>query len=164
MLKVFNNIKDQRYRKASLTAIFSIVTQAVVILTGLVTVPLVLNYVGVEKFGIWMTLTTGLSFIAFSDFGIGIGTQDKMAQYYGLQNYIAVRNSFYTSFIFVNFVITLLMIASLFFYYYFPFQEISFFKKINNVDEVNSLVIIIFVVYGKVGKGKSDEARSPKVS
>jgi O-antigen/teichoic acid export membrane protein len=147
MLKVLNNIKDERYRKASLTAIFSIVTQAVVILTSLVTVPLVLNYVGVEKFGIWMTLTTGLSFIAFSDFGIGIGTQDKMAKYYGLQNYTAVRNSFYTSFIFVNFVITLLMIASLFFYHYVPFQEISFFKKINNVDEVNSLIIIVIAIF-----------------
>lgn len=153
MLKIISNIKDERYRKASLAAVFSILTQVVVILTGLLSVPLVLNYVGVEKFGLWMTLTTGLSFIAFSDFGVGIGTQDKMAKFYGLHDYKAVRNSFYTSFLFINFVITILMICSVFFYQYFDIYKFGFLKKINLVHDIKSLIMVIVFVFvlGVVG-------------
>jgi hypothetical protein len=39
----------------------------------LISIPLTLNYLGVERFGVWMTLTSFTTLAAFMDFGLGKG-------------------------------------------------------------------------------------------
>jgi O-antigen/teichoic acid export membrane protein len=47
-------------------------------LTGLVMVPLMLNYLGPLEYGIWLTLQSILAFTAFADFGIGNGAMNAI--------------------------------------------------------------------------------------
>lgn len=84
-------------------------SQAIQIATGLISVPLALNYVGVERFGIWMTLSTALAFISFSDFGVGIGTQDRMSKLAAVGSYDEARNTFTSSMLFAVILALLLL-------------------------------------------------------
>jgi O-antigen/teichoic acid export membrane protein len=57
----------------------SLVAKVVAALCGLAQVPVAVNYLGPELFGLWMTLTSALTLMAFADFGIGAGVQNETA-------------------------------------------------------------------------------------
>lgn len=100
-----------RYRRAASTAFMNIVAQVVQLATGLISVPLALHYVGAERFGIWMTLSTALAFITFSDFGVGIGMQDRISRLAGRGDYRGARNAFYSAFSLVSLIAISIMLV-----------------------------------------------------
>jgi O-antigen/teichoic acid export membrane protein len=53
-------------------------SKATNVLSGLITVPITLPYLGFEQFGIWMALTGFVAFLSLSDFGLSIGMQTKL--------------------------------------------------------------------------------------
>lgn len=93
---------QERYRRAALTSIMNLISQVVQVATGLISVPLALGYVGVERFGIWMALLTGLMFITFADFGVGLGAQDRISKLVGVGSLGLARQSFFSAFGFVG--------------------------------------------------------------
>jgi len=57
-------------------------------------VPLAVGYLGAELFGLWMTLTSVLSLMAFADFGIGAGVQNEAAHLLGKDRAAEARKTF----------------------------------------------------------------------
>lgn len=116
MLRRF--LSDKRLKNASLTTIMNMLNQAVTILTSLISIPIILNYVGTEQFALWMVLTTALSFISFSDFGIGIGVQDAISRHFAKGQNEEIKKIFSTS-LSILIVISLLFIFLFFILFYF---------------------------------------------
>ncbi len=69
---------QDRYRRAAWTSVASLAQRMTNIGVGLVTVPLALNYLGLERFGLWMTLTGFVAFLNFADMGVGVGLQNAL--------------------------------------------------------------------------------------
>lgn len=61
----------------------SVVAKAVNALCLLAQVPIALGHLGAELFGLWMTLTSILSLMAFADFGVGSGVQNEAGRLLG---------------------------------------------------------------------------------
>ena len=59
----------------------SLLARAVGIGCQLLQVPLIVNALGSEAFGFWMTLTSVTNFILFADLGLGIGAQNRLAEH-----------------------------------------------------------------------------------
>jgi O-antigen/teichoic acid export membrane protein len=76
----------ERYRRAGRNAITAFIGRVVNIGTGLVTIPLTLNYLGKEQFGLWMTLTGFVGFLTFTDLGLGIGLQNALSECHGKED------------------------------------------------------------------------------
>lgn len=76
----------ERYRRAGRNALTALAARAVNVGTGLITVPLTLSYLGKEQFGLWMTLTGLVGFLAFTDMGLGIGLQNALAECHGKED------------------------------------------------------------------------------
>jgi len=70
----------ERYRRILLTTGASFAARGVSVLTGLVTVPLCVGYLGHEQYGIWMTITSFFIMLGFADFGIGFGLLNAVAE------------------------------------------------------------------------------------
>lgn len=62
---------SQRGRRARLTAVTNVLFQGSVLAIGLISVPLSLAYLGAERYGIWLTLNSLLTWLALSDMGWG---------------------------------------------------------------------------------------------
>jgi O-antigen/teichoic acid export membrane protein len=60
----------ERYRRASLTAATSYIAKALTMLTGFVSVPLTVHYLGAERYGVWLTISSLLLWVALTDFGL----------------------------------------------------------------------------------------------
>ena len=73
----------ERYRQAARTSLGAMVARTASILMNLVVVPLALPYLGNERFGLWMALTSITFFMAYTDLGLGIGLQNRLSDCFG---------------------------------------------------------------------------------
>src|SRR5690242_2021779 len=70
----------ERYRSAALTTITSVLAKAVSVCVSLITVRLTIHYLGVERYGLWMTITSVVSLPWFADLGMGNGLLNAIAE------------------------------------------------------------------------------------
>src|SRR5690349_17928309 len=69
----------ERLRRVLLTALVSAFAQAVNMLTMLVSIPLTLNYLGVERYGLWIVISSLITILGFADLGLGNGLLNAIA-------------------------------------------------------------------------------------
>jgi O-antigen/teichoic acid export membrane protein len=82
-----------RHRRAAVTAITSGTSRAVRIGVSLITVPLTLHYLGNERFGLWMTISSVLAMAGFADFGIGNGVLNTVSTAFGKDDWEGIRRA-----------------------------------------------------------------------
>lgn len=64
---------DERYRRIALTVATSGVNRGLAIVTSLISVPLSFHYLGAERYGLWMTISSTVGLLTFADLGLGSG-------------------------------------------------------------------------------------------
>jgi O-antigen/teichoic acid export membrane protein len=62
--------KDARNRKAALTGLVTLVVRGTFVGTNLLSIPITKQYLGIEQFGVWILLSTMMSWIALADMGL----------------------------------------------------------------------------------------------
>lgn len=82
-----------RHRRAVLTGITSGISRAVRIGVALITVPLTLHYLGNERFGLWMTISSVLAMAGFADFGVGNGVLNTVSTAFGKDDWDGIRQA-----------------------------------------------------------------------
>lgn len=70
MFKVNADRGRERYRKASITASASLIQKALTIVISFASVPLTVHYLGPERYGVWLTISSLLIWMAMTDFGL----------------------------------------------------------------------------------------------
>ncbi len=94
----------RRGKHIKLTVFTGLVARASSMLMTIVSVPLTLNYLGPERFGLWMTVTSVVSMLTFADFGIGSGLLTVIAQASGRDDQIAIRRFVSSGFAILTFI------------------------------------------------------------
>lgn len=78
------NVGRERYRRAGLTASASFLSKALTIVISLVSVPLTVHYLGAERYGVWLTIGSLLTWMAMTDFGVaGNALVNLLSEAYG---------------------------------------------------------------------------------
>ena len=92
-----------RKRERSIFAFFStsVASRAIGIGCQLLQVPIALHHLGNEAFGLWVTLFSLGFVLAFSDFGVGLGVQNRIADAVGKSDFENAKKIFNTGMIFL---------------------------------------------------------------
>ena len=61
---------QERYRRAGITASSSFIAKALNILISFLSVPLTIHYLGSERYGVWLTISSLLTWMTLTDFGL----------------------------------------------------------------------------------------------
>ena len=61
---------QERHRRVALTAGAAALAKLLSVGTALISVPLTLHYLGAERFGMWITISSLIAMLSFADFGI----------------------------------------------------------------------------------------------
>jgi O-antigen/teichoic acid export membrane protein len=109
---------SERHRRAALTAATGITARVVSAGISFVTVPLTLHYLGSERFGLWMTLSSVLAMASFADFGIGNGVLNTVADAFGKDDSDGIRRAIASGFVILS-VVGLSLLALFFIGYHF---------------------------------------------
>jgi ADP-heptose:LPS heptosyltransferase/O-antigen/teichoic acid export membrane protein len=69
----------QRLERANLTAIVSIGFRGAMLLSSFLYVPATIHYLGPERYGLWLAMTSIITLIAFADCGLGFSLMNDVA-------------------------------------------------------------------------------------
>jgi O-antigen/teichoic acid export membrane protein len=94
----------QRGKHIKLTVFTGLIARGSSMLMTIVSVPLTLNYLGPERFGLWMTVTSVISMLTFADFGIGSGLLTVVAEASGRDDHLAIRRYVSSAFVILNII------------------------------------------------------------
>jgi O-antigen/teichoic acid export membrane protein len=100
----------ERNRRAALSGGAATLARVVQIGTSLITVPLTLKYLGNERFGLWMTISSVLAMAAFADFGVGNGVLNTVAKAYGKDDDEGIRKAVSSGFAVLNTIAVILLL------------------------------------------------------
>lgn len=116
----------ERNRRAVLTGSAATLARIVQIGTSLITIPLTLKYLGNERFGLWMTISSVLAMASFADFGIGNGVLNTVAKAFGRDDINGIRKAVSSGFVILNLIAASLLL--LFFSLYRFVSWADFFR------------------------------------
>jgi O-antigen/teichoic acid export membrane protein len=83
---------QERRRRVILSAVASAIAKVLTVATVLITVPLTLSYLGTERYGMWMTISSLIALLSFADLGMGNGLVNAVAHAHGRGDVRAIRS------------------------------------------------------------------------
>jgi O-antigen/teichoic acid export membrane protein len=126
---------DERHRRLVLTTLSSLAARAVSVLTVVVSVPLTVNYLGSERYGLWMTISSISAVLSFADLGLGCGLVNAIADAHGKND--TNRAAQYTASAFYLLCSIAALLAVVFFlaYPWVPWQRVFNIKSPGAIAE-----------------------------
>src|SRR5687768_8312192 len=70
----------ERQRRAMLASGAAAVAKVVRVLTIFASVPLAIGYLGAERYGLWLTISSVAAFLTFADLGLGNGLLNAVSE------------------------------------------------------------------------------------
>lgn len=136
---------NERTVKAKKNVLYMVVYKGISILAGLLLVPITINYVDSENYGLWLTLSSMIAWMSFFDIGINNGLKNKLAEALARKDYKLGRKYVSTTYAILALIFIPLMLILLFIVPFIPWESLL------NISSKygNSLVvaICILVVY-----------------
>ncbi len=110
--KIFST-GNERSIKAKKNILYMLFIKGGNILIGLLLVPLTLDYVDSERYGIWMALSSMVAWISFFDIGISNGLKNRLAEALARQDYHLCKKYVSTTYAILTIIFIPLMILLL---------------------------------------------------
>jgi O-antigen/teichoic acid export membrane protein len=140
----------ERYRRAGLTASTSYIAKGLTLLMGFVSVPLTVHYLGAERYGVWLTISSLLLWVALTDFGIaGNALVNVLSEAVGNDDWESARH--YAASAFWVLVTIALIIGSVFLaaFHTIPWRAVFRVSDATSTQELEltcALVLTLFVI------------------
>uniref|UniRef100_A0A7V0Z6R2 Polysaccharide biosynthesis protein n=1 Tax=candidate division WOR-3 bacterium TaxID=2052148 RepID=A0A7V0Z6R2_UNCW3 len=122
--------------------IYTFVYKVLAIVLSYLLVPLTINYLNIEQYGIWMTLLSTLSWVGFFDIGLGHGLRNKLAEAVSMNDIRLAKTYVSTAFAAVT------LIGLIFFLILILILPFASWNKIFNTNSISNaeLLKVIFIV------------------
>lgn len=115
---------DERYRRILLSGGSAFLVKIVSVAINLISVPLTLNYLGAERYGLWMAISSLMALMAFADLGLGNGLLNAVSEAKGKQDKASAQIAVSSTFFMLLFVALVLAIAFLIIYPYVSWPSV----------------------------------------
>jgi len=139
------NSGHERSVLAKKNIIASLFISAGNIATGLLVVPLTINYLDPTKYGVWITLSSILGWLVFFDVGLGHGLRNRFAEAKAVGDFKLVKIYVSTTYVILSLIIICLLLL---FYLLNPFLN---WNSLLNADKAivagNELRTLAFIVF-----------------
>jgi O-antigen/teichoic acid export membrane protein len=99
-----------RTRNIKKQAVYSFFIKGAAFLLSFITVPITLSYLDLEKYGVWVTISSVVAWIAFFDMGLGHGMKNKIAESMAKHEAVLTKTYISTSYLAIS-VFSLLAMA-----------------------------------------------------
>ena len=145
-LKSFFNESHERTRLAQKNILLSFIIKGLSIALNLVFVPLTINYIDAERYGIWLTLSSIILWFNFFDLGLGNGLRNKLVEAIVKKDVAEERkliSTTYASLLIIAFIITGLYLCVM------PFINWDEFLNVSSIyrEELKTLGLIIVIMF-----------------
>ena len=84
--------------------------RVVSILISLMVVPVTINYINPERYGIWLTLSSIIAWLSYFDFGFAHGFRNRFAEAIAKDNHMLARKYVSTTYVVLAIIFSIMMI------------------------------------------------------
>src|ERR1043166_3384108 len=105
--------RERRSRSIVRGTAAALVARGIGSLTGLITVPLTVRYLGAERYGAWMTISSVLAFLAFGDFGLASSLTNALGRAFGENDRESARRYVTTTLAVLSIIAMLFVVAGI---------------------------------------------------
>ena len=135
---------DTSEKNINKNIVFGLVYKPLSMILSYLYIPVALAYLGDEKYGVWATVLSVLSWISLFDIGIGNGLRNKLAE--NLKNYDSLKTRKYVSsaYIMLTIIVMILMIVTVALSSLVNWK--SFFKVEANFSDNLTIVMNISII------------------
>ncbi len=140
----------ERYRRAGITASSSFIAKALNILISFLSVPLTVHYLGAERYGVWLTISSLITWMSMTDFGLaGVALVNVLAEASGKEDRVGAQQYTSSAFWALSGVSVLSGILSVAFFRYIPWRAVFRVSAATSTHELQTacaLTLLFFVL------------------
>ncbi len=137
---------NERTVKAKKHILYSLFLKGVSIAVGLAFVPLILNYLDAERYGIWLTLSSILAWFSFFDIGLGNGLRNRFAEALANNNHRLARTYVSTTYAILGIVFLIVILIFIFINPFLNWQKILNTSAVGQ-QELGGVALIVFIFF-----------------
>jgi O-antigen/teichoic acid export membrane protein len=144
------DLGHERYRRAGMTASTSYLAKGLTVFMSFISVPLTVHYLGAERYGVWLTISSLLLWVALTDFGLaGNALVCVLSETVGKDDRVSARH--YTASAFWALVTIALIIGGVFIaiFHFIPWRAVFRVSDATSTQELDwtcGLVLTLFVI------------------
>lgn len=135
-----------RGAKAKRQVLYSIFIQGLSIIIGLLYVPLLIEYLTQEKYGIWLTLTSILGWFSFFDIGLGNGLRNRLTEVLAKEDFALGKKLVSTTYALLICIFSIVLLVFHLSNFFLNWNSILNTKTIDN-NELYVLTSIVFTFF-----------------
>lgn len=138
----------ERTIKAKKQIIFSLLFKGISIVIGLAFVPLILNFLDAERYGIWLTLSSILAWFSFFDIGLGNGLRNRLTEAFANKDFDLARTYVSTTYAILAMIFLLVLILFFVINPFIDWQTVLNTNVVgsNELSEIASIVFAFFIL------------------
>ncbi len=137
----------ERYRLIALSGSSSFFSKIIISLTGLISVPLTINYLGKEQFGLWMVISSLVIWLQLTDFGIGNGLINALAEANGRNDKESACSYFTTAFCSITVITFILFAPVVMAAFFIPWDSVLNLESASLLHDANLCFIIVAIFF-----------------
>lgn len=135
---------DERYRRIAWSTALSTVARVVGLATSFISVPLVIGYLGSERYGMWLTMSSLVAALGPLDLGIGLGLLTVVSDAYGRDDKEAARRAIATAVAMLTTIAALATVAFGVAYFLIPWDRVFNVVTPTAASEAGPAVAVLF--------------------
>lgn len=141
-----DNFSKRRNTQIVKTITSGVAAKVVSMATGLVTIPITLNYLGIEQFGIWMAITSFVGFLSFTDLGLGFGLQNALSRCFGKDDNISPKAYISNAYFIVILLSTFVLATGLLLFSFLPIDNLAKVKTSTDAELFKTTFFMVFFI------------------
>jgi O-antigen/teichoic acid export membrane protein len=136
--------KHERTKKAGKNIIASFLIKGISIFIGFILVPMTLNYLDQTRYGIWITISSFLTWFTFFEIGLGSGLKNKLAEALAVKDYETGRIYVSTTYAILSIIMGIVAII-----FFIGNRYIDWTVVLNtDKDLATDLMALSYIVFG----------------
>lgn len=142
------NSGHARSIRAKKNILASLFLKGISILVNLAYVPLLINSLGQEEYGIWLVLSSFISWMSFFDIGIANGLRNKLGEALATKDYPLAQSYVSTTYAVISLIFVPLAVVTLFFSGFINWQHVFNSEHVNEhvLESLSSIAISFFAL------------------
>lgn len=137
---------NERYRRILLTGSSTFIVKIFSAGINLFTVPFTINYLGSERYGLWMAISSILSLMSFSDLGLGNGLLNAVSKAHANDDKIEAKTAVSSTFFILGFIAFLIFIGFLSIYSFISWHKFFNVKTLVAISESGPTMMALMVI------------------
>jgi len=144
---MLNGIADRRGGRVVKSAATAFLGKCIAVLVSAVTIPISLKYLGVESYGIWVTISSTVAMLAILDVGISSALVNLISQAYAKKDNRLAAEYFSTAFWVLLVLVLIMGIAGNIFWDRIPWAELFNLENSKIQAEISLSLKIAFLIF-----------------